>query len=209
MTSDRTPRPGGGRFSFCDQGVLPMLHTLSRLWWVLALRGLCALVIGIGALMVPAATLAVLVLVFGAYALVEGCLLLMTAFGSQTPKRDRWPVLLQGLLGVAVGVLTLFNPAVTALGLLLYIAAWLLAQGVLQIVVAVRLREELHGEWWLVLGGIASVVLAGWLLWRPEAGVLAVLWWIGAWAIVWGVALILAALRVRRWGRSGSARAFA
>nr|WP_311530700.1 HdeD family acid-resistance protein [uncultured Ralstonia sp.] len=186
-----------------------MLHTLSRLWWVLALRGLCALVIGIGALMVPAATLAVLVLVFGAYALVEGCLLLMTAFGSQTPKRDRWPVLLQGLLGVAVGVLTLFNPAVTALGLLLYIAAWLLAQGVLQIVVAVRLREELHGEWWLVLGGIASVVLAGWLLWRPEAGVLAVLWWIGAWAIVWGVALILAALRVRRWGRSGSARAFA
>lgn len=186
-----------------------MLHTLSRLWWVLALRGLCALVIGVGAFVVPAATLAVLVLVFGAYALVEGCLLLMTAFDSQTPKRDRWPVLLQGLLGVAVGVLTLFNPAVTALGLLLYIAAWLLAQGVLQIVVAVRLREELHGEWWLVLGGIASVVLAGWLLWRPEAGVLAVLWWIGAWAIVWGVALILAALRVRRWGRSGSARAFA
>jgi len=186
-----------------------MLHTLSKLWWVLALRGLCALVIGVGAFVVPEATLAVLVLVFGAYALVEGCLLLMTSFGGHTPGRDRWPVLLQGLLGVAVGVLTLFNPAVTALGLLLYIAAWLLAQGVLQIVVAVRLREELAGEWWLILGGIASVLLAGVLLWRPEAGVLAVLWWIGAWAIMWGVALILAALRVRRWGRSGSARAFA
>ena len=186
-----------------------MLHTLSKLWWVLALRGLCALVIGVGAFVVPEATLAVLVLVFGAYALVEGCLLLMTSFGSQTPGRDRWPVLLQGLLGVAGGVLTLFNPAVTALGLLLYIAAWLLAQGVLQIVVAVRLREELTGEWWLILGGIASVLLAGMLLLRPEAGVLSVLWWIGAWAIVWGVALILAALRVRRWGRSGSARAFA
>lgn len=186
-----------------------MLHTLSRLWWVLALRGLCALVIGVGAFVAPEVTLAVLVLVFGAYALVEGCLLLMTSFGSQTPGRDRWPVLLQGLLGVAVGVLTLFNPAVTALGLLLYIAAWLLAQGVLQIVVAVRLREELAGEWWLILGGIASVLLAGCLLWRPEAGVLAVLWWIGAWAIVWGMALVLAALRVRKWGRSGSARAFA
>lgn len=93
--------------------------------------------------------------------------------------------------------------------LLLYIAAWLLAQGVLQIVVAMRLREELHGEWWLILGGIASVLLAGVLLWRPEAGVLAVLWWIGAWAIVWGITLIFAALRVRKWGRSGSARAFA
>ncbi|MCO5400245.1 HdeD family acid-resistance protein [Ralstonia soli] len=186
-----------------------MLHTLSKLWWVLALRGLCALAIGVGAFVAPAVTLAVLVLVFGAYALVEGCLLLMTSFASQTPKRDRWPVLLQGLLGVAVGVLTLFNPAVTALGLLLYIAAWLLAQGVLQIVVAVRLREELAGEWWLILGGIASVLLAGYLLWRPEAGVLAVVWWIGAWAIVWGMALILAALRVRKWGRSGTARAFA
>lgn len=186
-----------------------MLHTLSKLWWVLALRGLCALAIGVGAFMAPAATLAALVLVFGAYALVEGCLLLATAFGGQHRGHERWPMLLQGLLGVAVGVLTLFNPAVTALGLLLYIAAWLLAQGVLQIVVAVRLREELSGEWWLVLGGIASVLLAGWLLWRPEAGVLAVLWWIGAWAIVWGAALIFAALRVRKWGRSGSARAFA
>lgn len=186
-----------------------MLHTLSRLWWVLALRGLCALAIGVGAFVVPAATLAALVLAFGAYALVEGCLLLATSLGSQTPSRDRWPLVLQGLLGVAVGVLTLFNPAVTALGLLLYIAAWLLAQGVLQIVVAVRLREELAGEWWLILSGIASVLLAGWLLWRPEAGVLAVLWWIGTWAIVWGAALILAALRVRKWGRSGSARAFA
>ena len=186
-----------------------MLHTLSKLWWVLALRGLCALAVGIGAFVVPAATLAVLVLTFGAYALVEGCLLLMTAFGRQAMPRDRWPVSLQGLLGVAVGVLTLLNPAVTALGLLLYIAAWLLAHGVLQIIVAVRLREELAGEWWLILGGIASVVLAGWLLWRPEAGVLAVLWWIGAWAIVWGATLVFAALRVRKWGRSGSARAFA
>ena len=186
-----------------------MLHTLSKLWWVLALRGLCALAIGVGAFMVPAATLAALVLVFGVYALVEGGLLLATSFGGQHRSHDRWPTLLQGLLGVAVGVLTLFNPAITALGLLLYIAASLLAQGVLQIVVAVRLREELHGEWWLILGGIASVLLAGILLWRPEAGGLAVLWWIGAWAIVWGIALIFAALRVRKWGRSGSARAFA
>ena len=186
-----------------------MLHMLSKLWWVLALRGLCALAIGVGAFVVPAATLAALVLVFGVYALVEGCLLLATAFGGQHRSHDRWPTLLQGSLGVAVGVLTLFNPAITALGLLLYIAAWLLAQGVLQIVVAMRLREELHGEWWLILGGIASVLLAGVLLWRPEAGVLAVLWWIGAWAIVWGITLIFAALRVRKWGRSGSARAFA
>lgn len=186
-----------------------MLHTLSKLWWVLALRGLCALAVGAGAFVVPGVTLAVLVLVFGAYALVEGGLLLATSLSSQHRQQDRWPVLLQGLLGVAVGALTLFNPAVTALGLLLYIAAWLLAQGVLQIVVAVRLREELAGEWWLILGGVASVLLAGWLLWRPEAGVLAVLWWIGAWAIVWGITLIRVALRVRKWGRSGSARAFA
>jgi uncharacterized membrane protein HdeD (DUF308 family) len=107
-----------------------------------------------------------------------------------------------------VGGLTLFNPAVTALGLLFYIAAWLLAQGVLQIVVAVRLREELSSEWWLIAAGALSVLLAIWLLWQPQAGVLAVLWWIGAWAVVWGVSLLSASLRMRKWARSGTARAF-
>lgn len=184
-----------------------MLHVLSKLWWVLALRGVCAIAIGIGAFVVPAATLAALILVFGAYALVEGLLLLVTALGNHRAP-DRWPLLLQGLLGVAVGVLTLFSPAITALALLFYIAAWLLAHGVLQIVVAVRLREELTGEWWLIAAGAISVLLAIWLLWQPQAGVLAVPWWIGAWALVWGVALVGAALRIRRWARSGSARAF-
>ncbi|MHA6847850.1 HdeD family acid-resistance protein [Ralstonia syzygii] len=185
-----------------------MLHVLSKLWWVLALRGVCAIAIGIGAFVVPAATLAALILVFGAYALVEGVLLLVTALGNHRAAPDRWPLLLQGLLGVAVGALTLFSPAVTALALLFYIAAWLLAHGVLQIIVAVRLREELTGEWWLIAAGAISVLLAIWLLWQPQAGVLAVLWWIGAWALVWGVALVGAALRIRRWARSGSARAF-
>ncbi|MHA6890429.1 HdeD family acid-resistance protein [Ralstonia pseudosolanacearum] len=186
-----------------------MLHALSKLWWVLALRGLCAIVIGIGAFVVPTATLAVLILVFGAYALVEGALLLVTALGNHRATPDRWPLLLQGLLGVAVGALTLFSPAVTALALLFYIAAWLLAHGVLQIVVAVRLRDELTGEWWLIASGALSVLLSIWLLWQPQAGALAVLWWIGAWALVWGAALVGAALRIRRWARSGSARAFA
>ncbi|AXV74879.1 hypothetical protein CJO75_18880 (plasmid) [Ralstonia solanacearum] len=186
-----------------------MLHALSKLWCVLALRGLCAIVIGTGAFVVPAATLAVLILVFGAYALVEGALLLVTALGNHRAAPDRWPLLLQGLLGVAVGTLTLFSPAVTALALLFYIAAWLLAHGVLQIVVAVRLREALSGEWWLIASGVLSVLLSIWLLWQPQAGALAVLWWIGAWALVWGAALVGAALRIRRWARSGSARAFA
>lgn len=147
-----------------------MLHALSKLWWVLALRGLCAIVIGIGAFVVPAATLAVLILVFGAYALVEGALLLVTALGNHRAAPDRWPLLLQGLLGVAVGTLTLLSPAVTALALLFYIAAWLLAHGVLQIVVAVRLREALSGEWWLIASGVLSVLLSIWLLWQPQAG---------------------------------------
>ncbi|OKA44634.1 hypothetical protein BH759_10985 [Ralstonia solanacearum] len=140
-----------------------MPHALSKPWWVLALRGVCAIAIGIGAFVVPASTLAALNLVFGAYALVEGLLLLVTVLGNLRATPDRWPLLLQGLLGVAVGMLTLFSPAVTALALLFYIAAWLLAHGVLQIVVAVRLREALTG----------------------------------------------AARRIRRWARSGSARAFA
>ncbi|MGD7083374.1 DUF308 domain-containing protein, partial [Ralstonia pseudosolanacearum] len=69
-----------------------MLHALSKLWWVLALRGLCAIVIGTGAFVAPAATLAVLILVFGAYALVDGALLLVTALGNHRAAPDRWPL---------------------------------------------------------------------------------------------------------------------
>jgi uncharacterized membrane protein HdeD (DUF308 family) len=176
-----------------------MLHYYAKLWWVVALRGLFALVFGICAFFAPIATLAALIIIFGAFAAADGLMaLLMAASGKERETSDRWILALQGLLGLGVGALTWFSPAITALSLLLYIAAWTLATGVLQIIAAVRLRKEIPNEWWLILTGLVSIAFAFLLLWRPLAGALAVLWLIGSWAIVCGILLIGVALRLRR-----------
>lgn len=174
-----------------------MLTTLARYWWVLAVRGVAAVVFGILAFVWPGVTLATLVLLFGAYALVDGVFAVLAAVGGRRHNDHWWALLLEGLLGIGVGVLTFRAPDITAVALLLYIAAWALATGVLEIVAAVRLRKEIEGEWWYVLGGLSSIVFAVLLLLRPDAGALALLWVIAIYAIVFGVTLVLLAFKVR------------
>ncbi len=175
-----------------------MLQYYAKLWWVIALRGLLALIFGICALFAPIATLAALVIIFGAFVAADGLMaLLMAISGRERETSDRWILALQGLLGLGVGALTWLSPVITALSLLIYIAAWTLATGVLQIVAAVRLRKEIPNEWWLILAGLVSIAFAFLLLWRPLAGALAVLWLIGSWAIVCGILLLGVALRLR------------
>ncbi|MGH8789846.1 MAG: HdeD family acid-resistance protein [Cupriavidus necator] len=175
------------------------LQYYAKLWWVVALRGLFAVIFGFFAFFAPIATLAALVIVFGAYAAADGLMALMMAIsGKDRETSDRWILALQGLLGLGVGALTWFSPAITALSLLLYIAAWTLATGVLQIVAAIKLRKEIPNEWWLILAGLVSIAFAFLVLWQPVAGALAVLWLIGSWAIVCGILLIGVGLRLRR-----------
>jgi len=182
-----------------------MLPYYAKLWWVVALRGLFAILFGLFAFFAPIATLAALILVFGAFAAADGIgALFMAISGKQRETSDRWILALQGLLGVGIGALTLFSPAITALSLLLYIAAWTLATGVLQIIAAIRLRKDIPNEWWLVLAGLASIALAFLLLWNPVAGALAVLWMIASWAIVCGILLIGVAFRLRRAHHEGN-----
>jgi uncharacterized membrane protein HdeD (DUF308 family) len=173
-----------------------LVELLSRYWWVLLLRGIAAILFGILAFAWPGLTLASLVIVFGAYALVDGVFAIASAIrgGGRQPW---WLLLLEGLVGVGIGVLTLFAPEVTALALLFYIAIWAVATGVLQIAAAIALREEIQGEWLLGLGGLASVIFGALLVARPGAGALAVLWLIGAWAFVFGVSLVVLSLKAR------------
>ena len=106
-------------------------------------------------------------------------------------------MLLWGLLGIAVGILSFVRPDITALGLLYYIALWAIATGVLEIAAAVRLREVMKNEWLLILAGIVSVVFGVWLIMRPDTGALAVLYAIGAYAIVLGVLIVVFSFEVR------------
>ena len=175
-----------------------MFMLYSRYWWVLVARGAIAILFGVLAFLVPAAALAALILVFGAYVFADGVFALAAAIAGRTMTRDWWIVLLHGVLGIGLGLLTLFNPRVTAVALLLYIAAWAIVAGVLQVYAAVKLRDELTSEWWLGLGGLLGAAFGIAMLWQPGAGALALLWLIAAYAIVWGAMLILGGFDVRR-----------
>jgi uncharacterized membrane protein HdeD (DUF308 family) len=170
---------------------------LSRNWWLMLLRGCVAIGFGILIFAKPQISLQVLVYVFGVYVLIEGILGVSVAIAARS-EIDSWGVLFfWGLLGIAVGVLAFVKPDITALALLFYIALWAIATGVLEIAAAIRLRQLIKNEWLLILAGVVSVAFGVWLIASPEAGALAVLSLIGVYAIVFGVLLVLFALKIR------------
>ena len=164
--------------------------TMARFWWVFLLRGLLAIAFGVIAFTYPGITLAALVIFFGAYALVDGAFIIGATLANWRHMENHWLPMLQGILGVFVGVLTFRLPAVTALGLLIYIAAWSLATGALEIVAAIELRKVIKAELWLLLSGVCSIIFAMILMLNPFAAAIGLLWLIAVWAIVFGVLLI-------------------
>lgn len=177
------------------------VEVLTRNWWAVALRGVAAILFGFFAFFLPGISLAVLVLLFGAYSLVDGIFAIVSAI-RRRESRDRWWVLLlAGVAGVAAGVITLFWPGITALALLYLIAAWALVAGAFEIAAAIRLRKVITGEWLLALSGIASVALAILLVLFPGPGALVMIWLIGAYALIGGVLLVALGFRLRSWER--------
>ena len=168
---------------------------LARHWWVVALRGLAAVLFGVLAFAWPGMTLAVLVILFGVYALADGILGLITAFRGET--QHRLALLLEGIVSVLAGLAAFAWPGLTALVLLYIIAFWAIVTGVLEIVAAVRLRRIISNEWALIIGGALSVLFGIVLLVAPGAGALAVVFLIGAYAIVFGIALLGLSWRLR------------
>jgi uncharacterized membrane protein HdeD (DUF308 family) len=174
-----------------------LASVLTRSWWLVLLRGIAAIAFGILTWVQPGISLAALVLLFGAYSLADGIFALWTVVAGPKDHESWWMLLLGGLVGIGVGLLTLFEPGLTALALLFYIAIWAIATGVLEIAAAIRLRREIKGEWALVFAGLASVAFGIILAAHPGAGVLTVLWLIGAYAIVFGVLLVVLAFKAR------------
>jgi uncharacterized membrane protein HdeD (DUF308 family) len=174
-----------------------ILPVLSRNWWALALRGVAAILFGLAAFFLPGITLAVLILLFGAYMLVDGIFAIIAAVRAEEHDTRWWLLLAEGVLGVLAGIVAFLWPGLTALALLYLVAAWAIVTGILQIVGAIRLRQEIEGEWALILGGILSVIFGVLLAVMPGVGILALIWLIGAYALVSGVLLIVLAFRVR------------
>lgn len=168
-------------------------------WWVTLVRGIIAILFGVLTFIWPGITILSLAILWGAYALVDGVMALVTAFKSGNAETSsRWWMALAGLVGVLAGVLTFMFPLGTALGLLIFLAAWLVVGGVLQIVGAIRLREVIDNEWLLGFVGLLSILLGFSLVAFPIAGLASVAWMIGAFAIVAGVSYIMLSFRLKK-----------
>jgi uncharacterized membrane protein HdeD (DUF308 family) len=179
-----------------------MLVVYTSSWWALVLRGLAAIAFGILAFVWPQITLTALVFLWGAYALVDGAFAIAAGVKSHGENKRWWVLLLEGILGVAAGLVAFLVPGITALALLILIAAWAMVTGAFEIAAAIQLRKHIKGEWLLALAGVASVLFALALLFNPAAGALALVWLIGAYSIVFGVLLIVLGVRLHSLVRS-------
>jgi len=171
-----------------------MLDALAKNWWALALRGFAAVLFGLLTFFLPGITLVTLVLLFGAYALVDGLFNLLAFFRVAS---HHWALLIEGVIGVIAGVLTFTWPAITAVGLLYLIAFWAIFTGIFEIVAGIRLRKVVANEWLLLLMGVLSTLFGLLILFAPGAGALAIVLWIGAYALMFGIVLLALAFRLR------------
>lgn len=178
-----------------------MVDLLARNWGWVMLRGVAALTFGLLTLFNPAISLGALIILFGAYALVDGIFTIISAIANRHDEEHWVALLIGGIVGVAAGVVTFVMPGLTALVLLYIIAAWAIITGVAEIVAAIRLRRVIAHEWLLILAGVLSVIFGVLLLVAPGAGALAIVLWIGAYATVFGIVVIALAFRLRQWHR--------
>jgi uncharacterized membrane protein HdeD (DUF308 family) len=174
-----------------------LIETLKRHWWVPVIRGIAAVVFGVIAFVYPGLTVAMLVLLFGAWVLVDGVFRIFGAIGHRSTDKEWGFDLIIGIMGVIIGLLTFHAPRITALALIIYIAAWALMIGATEIALAIKLRREIKGEWFLILMGLLSIAFAIMLLWNPLPGALALVWLIASYAIVFGVLGIILGFRLR------------
>lgn len=189
MISTTLPMPGP-----------PLLHTLAENWWLVLLRGIAALAMGILAFVMPGITLVTLILVWGIYALADGLFAMWGAVAGRSGGLvPRWWLAVVGIAGILAGVLTFVWPGLTAQILLLMIACWAIVIGAMQIWGAIQLRKEIEGEWLLILSGLLGIAFGVVLLTRPGVGALAVVWMIGAYAVITGIDYIALAFKLRKY----------
>ncbi|MEI8212337.1 MAG: HdeD family acid-resistance protein [Planctomycetota bacterium] len=189
MTDSAFPVARQLAINFCDR------------WWILLVRGIAAVIFGILCFVLPGVVLASLVMLFAAYAIFDGIFGVSLALYGRKEIEDWWVILLWGLVSIGAGILTFANPRITEVVLVLYIAAWAIASGVLQIALAIRLRKEIDGEWLLILAGALSIAVGILLMVQPEKGAISLIWVIGSYAIAFGAVLATLSLKTKSLGK--------
>ncbi len=174
-----------------------MIGVLRRNWWAIALRGVVALLFGMLVFVFPREAVVVLVLLFGAYAAVDGVFAILSAVLAEQAHERWWPFVAEGVVGLGIGALTFFRPGMTGLALYFVIAIWAIATGIVEIAAAMRVRKTIADELMLLVGGVASVLFGVLMIVFPAVGAVTVIWLIGVYAVLFGVLMIAFALRVR------------
>jgi uncharacterized membrane protein HdeD (DUF308 family) len=174
-----------------------MVHVLARNWWALLIRGIAAVIFGILAFAWPGPTLVVIGILFGAYAFIDGVFAIVAAVRAAQAHERWWPFVLEGIVGLAIAAITVYDVGITLLALYLTIAVWAFITGILEIAAAVQLRKTIRNEWLLIVAGISSILFSVLMFWRPVAAALAIVWLIAAYAIVFGIIMIALSFRLR------------
>ncbi len=176
-------------------------------WWMLALRGLLAIIFGLIALFSPGIALLAFIYVFGAYVLIDGIIAVIVSM-REHDSHDHWGwVLFEGILSIVAGIIAFVLPGITALVLLYIVAAWAIVTGMMEIFAAVSIGRFVSREWTLLLAGILSLAFGLLLIIFPRAGLLSLLWLVGIYSIAFGVLFIIRAFQLRSWASSVEAQA--
>jgi uncharacterized membrane protein HdeD (DUF308 family) len=176
-------------------------------WWALALRGAIAILFGLATLLRPDIALEALILLFGAYALVDGVFSIVGVFRGTRGGTPRWLLFIEGVAGILAGLIAFVLPQLTAILLLYLIAAWAIVTGIAEIAMAFRLRREIRGEWAMIVGGCFSVLFGVILaVIGPVAGLFSLIWLIGIYAVAFGIMILITAFSVRSRERGGTDR---
>lgn len=178
-----------------------MTSSLTRNWWVLALRGVAAIIFGVLAFLFPLQAIDVLVIFYGAFALVSGIFALGAALAGVHPGIPTWALVVQGLAGIVIGLITFFMREAAELAIIILIGAWEIVNGITTIAAAIRLRKEIEGELLLGVSGLLSVIVGVIILARPIVGAIMIAYLIGFYALFFGITMLALAFRLRSWHR--------
>jgi uncharacterized membrane protein HdeD (DUF308 family) len=178
-------------------GLSGAVNVIARNWWALLIRGIVAIIFGILAFIWPGATILAIGILFGAYAFVDGIFAIIATVRAAEARERWWPFLIEGIVGILIAAITFYDIRITLLALYLTIAAWAFITGIFEIVAAIQLRKAIANEFWLILGGIASIAFGVLMVIFPLIGALALIWLIGTYAIIFGIIMVAFSFRLR------------
>ncbi len=174
-----------------------LIPEFSRNWkWMIA-RGIVSVIFGIGAILYPFTAVTALAIFFGAYAFVDGVFATVSIFTSSFARKHFWSFLIEGITGIAAGILTFFIPEITLYGLVILVSVWAFVTGIFEIVTAIKLRKIIDGEFFMIISGLLSIIFAVLVFVMPFAGLVMMIYLIGVYAVMFGIMLVISALSMR------------